>query len=279
MVPIDGPVHEDVGLLGSPAFEIPRHTLNQGDDKVQLPTEEHERKLGLNRKNWYNARTLGVVLAARCLAVIIAATPIAVAADFWWRYGPIALGAAFFVTGWLLLFNAALLERAGRGFRRLQPCYCTIYDTDFWRHERLWKFQISPPLHGTPFQALIWRAAGLRVGRRVFDDGCAIPEKTLTTIGDDAVLNAGSLVQCHSLEDGYFASDHVTIGRSAVLGVNAFMHYGTTIGDGAVLDADSYLLKGEQIGAREHWGGNPASLRPTAEPRRFSPIPAERKER
>ena len=42
----------------------------------------------------------------------------------------------------------------------------------------------------------------MRVGRRVFDDGCDIPENTLVTIGDDAVLNAGSVIQCHSLEDG-----------------------------------------------------------------------------
>ena len=37
MVPIDGPVRQDVGLLGSPAFEIPRSVLRDA-----LPEEHAE---------------------------------------------------------------------------------------------------------------------------------------------------------------------------------------------------------------------------------------------
>ena len=75
---------------------------------------------------------------------------------------------------------------------------------------------------------------GVRIGRRVFDDGCAMPEKTLVTIGDDAILNAGSIIQCHSLEDGVFKSDRTDDrrgrdGRAS----RAFVHYGVTVGDGA----------------------------------------------
>jgi non-ribosomal peptide synthetase-like protein len=201
------------------------------------------------------------VLTARCLGVVVGVVPLAIAGDLWWRYGALALGGAFFVAGCVLLGYAALLERVVVWLHPLRPRYCTIYDPDFWHQERLWKFHLSPPLQGTPFQVLIWRIAGLRVGHRVFDDGCAFPEKALTTVGDDAVLNAGTVVQCHSLEDGYFVRDRATVGRSAVLGVNAFMHHGTTLGGGTVLDADSYLLKGEQVAPGEHWGGNPASLR------------------
>jgi non-ribosomal peptide synthetase-like protein len=263
MVPIDGPVRDDVGLLGSPPIVIPRRTWNVGSDKPRLPTDDEELARGLARKNGYNARTIAVVLAARCLGVVVGVVPLAIAADLWWRYGALALGGAFFVAGWVLLGYAALLERVVVWLHPLRPRHCTIYDPDFWHQERLWKFHLSPPLQGTPFQVLIWRVAGLRVGHRVFDDGCAFPEKALTTVGDDAVLNAGTVVQCHSLEDGYFVRDRATVGRSAVLGVNAFMHYGTTLGEGTVLDADSYLLKGEQVAPGEHWGGNPASLRRT----------------
>jgi acetyltransferase-like isoleucine patch superfamily enzyme len=77
----------------------------------------------------------------------------------------------------------------------------------------------------------------------VFDDGCVIPEKSLVRIGDDAVLNAGSVIQCHSLEDGYFQSGYTSIGIAATVGIKSFVHYGVTIGDGAVLDADAFLLK------------------------------------
>ena len=37
----------------------------------------------------------------------------------------------------------------------------------------------------------LWRLLGVRIGRRVFDDGCSITERTLVTIGDDCTLNAG----------------------------------------------------------------------------------------
>ena len=103
------------------------------------------------------------------------------------------------------------------------------------------------------------------LGRRVFDDGCYLTERTLVSIGDHAVLNAGSKVQCHSQEDGAFKSDHTTIGADCTIGVGAFVHYGVTMGDGAVLAADSFLMKGEEVPPHARWGGNPAAEIP-AEP-------------
>jgi non-ribosomal peptide synthetase-like protein len=92
----------------------------------------------------------------------------------------------------------------------------------------------------------------------VFDDGCAIPEKTLVTIGDHASLNAGSTIQAHSLEDGTFKSDHITIGPGCTLGTYAFAHYGVTMQEGSVLDADAFLMKGEDVPPRARYRGNPA---------------------
>ena len=65
---------------------------------------------------------------------------------------------------------------------------------------------------GTPFKNLVWRVLGVRIGKRVFDDGCYLTERTLTTLGDDCILNAGTKIQCHSQEDGTFKSDRTTIG-------------------------------------------------------------------
>src|ERR1700754_4959656 len=111
---------------------------------------------------------------------------------------------------------------------------------------------------GTPFKGLVWRMLGVRIGRRVFDDGCLIAEKALVSIGDDTMLNAGSRIQCHSQEDGAFKSDYIRIGAGVTIGLNALVHYGVTIGDGAVLAADSFLMKGEEVSPRTYWGGNPA---------------------
>ena len=113
-------------------------------------------------------------------------------------------------------------------------------------------------LNGTPFKNLIWRMLGVRIGRRVFDDGCFITERVFTTIGDRCTLNAGSVIQCHSQEDGAFKSDRTVVGAGVTLGVNAFVHYGVTIGDGATLEPDSFLMKGGEVAADSRWGGNPA---------------------
>ena len=93
---------------------------------------------------------------------------------------------------------------------------------------------------------------------RVFDDGVHISEQTLTTIGDDCVLNTWSKILCHSQEDGTFKSDRTTMGPGCTIGVGAFVHYGVTMGDGSVLAADSFLMKGEYVPAHARWGGNPA---------------------
>ena len=92
---------------------------------------------------------------------------------------------AFFVAS-LLVTPAyfVLVERSLLRFRPLQPKFCSIYDPYFWRIERLWKIPEERYLHifdGTPFKNLIWRGLGVRIGRRVFDDGCSVTERTLAT--------------------------------------------------------------------------------------------------
>ena len=110
---------------------------------------------------------------------------------------------------------------------------------------------------------------GVRIGRRVFDDGCTIVDKSLVTIGDDCVLNAGSVVQPHSQEDSAFKSDRITIGSGCTLGVGSHVHYGVTLGDGASLGPHSFLMKGEEVPPNAHWSMNPAT-----EPR--APVPGSR---
>ena len=96
------------------------------------------------------------------------------------------------------------------------------------------------------------------MGRRLFDDGCFMTERSFVTIGDHCTLNAGSVIQCHSQENDAFKSDRVRIGSGVTVGVNGFVHYGVRLGDGSVLEADSFLMKGENVPPRTRWGGNPA---------------------
>ena len=155
----------------------------------------------------------------------------------------------------------SFVERCIISLRPVQPTICSIYHPDFWSVERLWKLHPIHCLHafdGTPFKNVLWRLMGVRLGRRVFDDGTQIPEPTLTTIGDEAVLNFWSKIQCHSQEDGTFKCDRTTIGAGCTIGVEALVHYGVTMGDGSVLAANSFLMKGEDVPPGARWAGNPA---------------------
>jgi non-ribosomal peptide synthetase-like protein len=256
MVPLDGEVQENTGLLGSPAFLIPRSVER---DSTAIPEDPQEMRRALRSKTRHNTATIGIFLATRWLLLFGAFTLGLI--DDYLPTDPagiavlIELGSMFLGLGYF-----TLLERAAFGFRRLRPRSCSIYERAFWRHERLWKLLIPAltVLDGTPFKNLLWRLLGVRIGHKVFDDGCSMPEKTLVTIGDGATLNAGSVIQAHSLEDGSFKSDYVVVKRGATLGVGAFIHYGTTIGEHATVEADSFLMKGEEVAPNQRWRGNPA---------------------
>jgi non-ribosomal peptide synthetase-like protein len=260
MIPVDGEVRENTGLLGSPCFEIPRSVQRDGAFDVLKSGAEFRRRL--HAKNRHNTVTMGLYLLVRWFFLFAVLLLGLLAADLFPAIGV----AAAALTGLVLVgFTVAyfvLVDRATTEFRSLRPRFCSIYDSYFWYHERFWKVPATAYLqmfNGTPFKNLVWRLLGVRIGRRVFDDGCGMTERTLVTIGHDCTLNAGSTIQCHSLEDGTFKSDRSTLGSGCTLGVNAFVHYGVTMGDGAVLDADAFLMKGEEIGPQARWRGNPAT--------------------
>ncbi|WP_455359485.1 Pls/PosA family non-ribosomal peptide synthetase [Streptomyces sp. SYSU K21746] len=259
MIPVDGEIREGVGLLGSPSFEIPR-SVQRDSTFDGLTSGDGLRRL-LWAKNRHNAATMARFLLMGwfyffCVTVIFSA-----AAEL---YAPLGVTAVALANVLLLLFSTlyfVLVERVTTAFHPLGTLFCSIYDRRFWRRERYWKVPSENYLrifNGTPFKNIVWRLLGVRIGRMVFDDGCSLTERSMATIGDGCTLNAGSVIQCHSQEDGTFKSDLSTIGSGCTLGVGAFVHYGVTIGDGALLAADSFLMKGETVPRGARWGGNPA---------------------
>ncbi|MDQ0030397.1 Pls/PosA family non-ribosomal peptide synthetase [Arthrobacter bambusae] len=259
MVPLEGPLREGVGLLGSPPFEIPR-TVDRDStfDRFRTPEERARR---IPAKNLHNTVTVIYYLLARWAELYVILLTAWASQAFLPSLGALAalaaVGTMVITTGVVMI----LVEWASLGFRRLSPTFCSIYEVPFWRHERYWKLGaggIVQMFNGTPFKAVIWRILGARMGKKVFDDGCGLPEKTLVTIGDYCTLNAYAVAQCHSMEDGTFKLDAVNIGAGCTLGVSAFVHYGTTMNEGSVLEADSFLMKGEDVPAHSVFGGNPA---------------------
>lgn len=258
MVPLDGEIRTGVGLLGSPCFEIPRSV--ERDSRFDHLRTGAELKRSLAAKNRYNLRSMALFLFLRWLHTLVLTAFALATAGLYGALGQVVIGAYVAVTLTFTALYFVLVERCVARFRPLSPRLCSIYDPYFWWHERLWKVpdHYLDIFNGTPFKSLIWRMLGVRIGRRVFDDGCYLTERTLAAIGDDCTLSAGSKIQCHSQEDGTFKSDRTTLGAGCTLGVGAHVHYGVTMGDGAVLAPDSFLMKGEEVPSRAHWGGNPA---------------------
>jgi non-ribosomal peptide synthetase-like protein len=259
MVPLDGPVHTGVGLLGSPSFEIPRTVERDRRFDDLKSGAEFERRL--RAKNKHNIGTMALFLLVRWVPLLAATAFLMSAWELSGNDDGVATAAFTIVAvlaGWTFLF---LVERATTGFRSQRPQTCSIYDRYFWRHERYWKLMAPfiAAFDGTPAKGLVWRLLGAHVGKRLYDDGCDITERTLVTIGDDCTLNAGSVIQCHSMEDGTFKSDYSAVGDQVTLGVGAFIHYGVTLGDQTVVEPDSFVMKGERTPKGAHWGGNPAA--------------------
>ncbi|WP_405534862.1 Pls/PosA family non-ribosomal peptide synthetase [Streptomyces sp. NBC_00075] len=261
MVPLDGEVRENVGLLGSPSFEIPRSVERDSSFDHLREGDEFVRRLAA--KNRYNLRSMGLFLFVRWMHSFLL-TVLGFAAFAVYGTHGVAAGAlvgASLVLGLVLTAGYyVLVERLITRFRPLVPRLCSIYDPHFWWQERLWKVPSAflVALNGTPFKSLAWRLLGVRIGRRVFDDGAAITERTLATIGDDCTLGPRSILQAHSQEDGTFKSDHIVLGAGVTVGTAALVHYGVSMGDGSQLAPDSFLMKGEDMPCLARWGGNPA---------------------
>ncbi|MFJ4537722.1 Pls/PosA family non-ribosomal peptide synthetase [Streptomyces tibetensis] len=258
-VPVSGPLRHDVGLLGSPCFEIPRSVAR--DSTFDELKEGNGLGRRLAAKNRHNAVTMAWHLLTGWLFFYCVVLLFALAASQYPVWGTAVLALANAVVLPFTLVYYVLLERAVRAAHPPEPLFCSIYDRRFWRRERYWKVPSETYLHildGTPFKSVVWRLLGVRIGARVFDDGCFLTERPMAAIGDDCTLNAGSVLQCHSQEDGTFKSDRSALGTGCTLGVGAFVHYGVTVGDGAVLAADSFLMKGETVPEHTRWAGNPA---------------------
>lgn len=261
MIPIDGPVRENVGLLGSPAFEIPRMVDRDRDLNASISNET--RDVRLRQKNAYNAATAVLFLMSRWMSLFAAVVLWQAALVNYDRFGVFSLLAATAATIVAYIVFFVLIERASLRFKRLRPQIVSIYDPYFWFHERHWKLSESPItrlLHGTPFRTMILRAMGMKIGRKVYDCSRSITERTLTEVGDYANLNEGCVLQAHSLEEGVFKSDYIRLGSGCSIGPGAFVHYGVCMGDHVVLDADSFLMKGEILDSHSGWRGNPAKM-------------------
>ncbi|MEM7748664.1 MAG: Pls/PosA family non-ribosomal peptide synthetase [Pseudomonadota bacterium] len=261
MLPIDAQRRSDIGLLGSPAFEIPRR--NSNDVAFNPVPQDAEGYARLLSKNFYNLRTMGIYLFCNWLAVFMGFLAGYILLSIFDQVSTLSLVAS----GLALFFGAApiyiISERLSLSGNRLKPYECTIHDSYFWWIERHWKLAETPfkyIFRGTPFRPWMHRFLGIEMGKRVFDDGAFATEKTLTVIEDDVCLNAEVSIQAHSLEDGLFKSDRIVIGAGSSVGPLAYIHYGAILGRNTEIAPDSFVMKGTNTKSHSIWCGNPARV-------------------
>jgi non-ribosomal peptide synthetase-like protein len=259
LTPIDGPVRHDTGLLGSPAFDIPRATAR---DLEMSRMDDDDRRRRLRAKNRYDSLTAVLYLLNAWFLVFIESSFSLVAVAFYPLYGmtsTIVIGAIGFSTGIAWMWFA---ERGVLKFGSLSPQIVPLLDKYFWYHERVWKltslWAVSPFFVGTPFKNLLTRMEGVRLGKMVFDDGASIDEYTMVEIGDYTNLNAQCVIQPHSLEEAVFKSGRVKLGAGCTLGCASNLHYDITMGDFVAIEPNAFVMKGECVEADSTWQGNPA---------------------
>ena len=260
-LPISGESYSDTGLLGSPAFAIPRSV--QRDSEIQQKFDARLREERLKRKDAHNLATMGWLLLRDYVAgavlfvlaiVMFFETPLP---------GPLTLWLMAFPASFFVVFYFAAWDWASLGFKRLTGRECSIYDPYFWFHERHWKlhvYRMHAAFAGTPLQGAILRLLGVKVGKKLYAERFGLVEKTMITIGDHCSINNMVILQPHSLEDGAFKSGPITIGNGCSLGTNALIHYSTDLADNTTVEADSFVMKGTTTEPGSVWMGNPAEV-------------------
>ena len=263
MIPLDGEIRENVGLLGSPCFEIPRASTRDRD--IVEAIDPALLKANIKRKNIFNLTSMGLLLIANWLFGSMIAAIAVTSIIYFPHFGFASLMFAG-LTGVITSFAFWLLmEKTSLKFGKLKKQTVSMYDDYFLFHERHWKFTAHPLdklFAGTPFKPMLARAMGANIGKMVFDDGAEILDKTLMSIGDNANLNARCIIQGHSLEEGVFKSGEVNIANNCTLETAAFVHYSVEMGENSCLGPNAFLMKGEVVPANSIWQGNPA--RPVA---------------
>ena len=260
MVPVDGPVREGVGLLGSPAFEIPRTVERDASVDQQLNGEA--KRLRLAAKNRYNLRTIGVMLLSRSMGTFLLALIAVVAGTLYGRFGDAAVVVAFVVAVPCGLAYGVFVERAALAFQSLAPASARSTTptsggtSGTGRRSRRQACSTAP--RSRPPCCGCWASGS--------DGGCS------TTALLPSGGSSGSVTAARSTPAARSGATHKRTARSSrigrcsapacTLGVGALIHYGVRIGDGAVIATDSFLMKGEEVPPRAHWGGNPAGEMP-----------------
>nr|WP_314362338.1 Pls/PosA family non-ribosomal peptide synthetase [uncultured Achromobacter sp.] len=204
---------------------------------------------------------LAVVIAVGYLTVM-RVIPIAAVDGFIGAFDELMLAGVLYGVGTFLFVVLLKWALMGRYRPRAEPMWTPFV----WKSEAVTSLyeSIAVPnffnfLRATPWLPLALRCLGARIGKRVFMDTTDVTEYDCVSIGDDAVLHAGSGPQTHLFEDRVMKIGPVDIGPDVNVGPRSTILYGTHVEAGARLGPLTLVLKGETIPAGQAWMGSPAT--------------------
>ncbi|KEH30270.1 AMP-binding enzyme [Medicago truncatula] len=129
----------------------------------------------------------------------------------------------------------------------------SIYSTDFVKWWALYKTQeisskvLATHLRGTVFLKYWFEMLGARIGSSVLLDTVDITDPTLVSIGDEAVVAEGVLVQSHEVKNGILSLHPIKIGKCSSIGPYAVVQNGSVIGESVEVHALQKVAEGEHV--------------------------------
>ncbi|KAJ7980735.1 AMP-dependent synthetase/ligase [Quillaja saponaria] len=165
---------------------------------------------------------------------------------------------------WMLCIASTCIFISFFGNSFLRPNYAlnpevSIYSVDFVKWWTLYKAQevsskvLAVHLRGTVFLKYWFEMLGAKIGSSVLLDTVDITDPSLVSIGDEAVIAEGVLVQSHDVKNGFISFLPIRIGKNCSVGPYAVIQKGSVLGEGAEVpslqkvEGSKHVLKSAQF--------------------------------
>ncbi|XP_012570515.1 uncharacterized protein [Cicer arietinum] len=159
---------------------------------------------------------------------------------------------------WILCIASTCICISFFGNSFLRPNYAlspeiSIYSMDFVKWWALYKSQeisskvLAIHLKGTVFLKYWFETLGARIGSSVLIDTVDITDPSLVSIGDEAVISEGVLVQSHEVKNGVLSLHPIRIGRNSSIGPYAVIQKGSVIKEGAEVQPLQKVEGGQHV--------------------------------
>lgn len=144
---------------------------------------------------------------------------------------------------WMLCILSTCICISFLGTPFLQPNYAldseiSIWSVEFVKWWALYKAQemsskvLAVHLRGTVFLNYWFRMLGAKISSSALIDTIDITDPYLVSIGKEAVLAEGALLQSHEVKNGILSLSPIKIGSRSTIGAYAFLQRGTVLEDG-----------------------------------------------